>query len=175
MTVGGARKSSSRRTFFSCAANSPVNLTRQSKILTSTAIAAVLVALFLVARFLYYSARLGCVDSAIVTIRTIVADEKVFAQSHPEIGYTCDFSRLTTASSPDWEKIMIAKLAKTRQRNGYAFAISGCSQTEPSPRFVVSARPLHKNMLAFCSDQTGILKHNDEGSVENCTTKGSLY
>src|ERR1700674_2821380 len=55
---------------------------------------------------------LGYVDSAIVTMRTLVADENKFAETHPSLGYTCTLARVTTDSA-----------IASGGRNGYTFEI----------------------------------------------------
>jgi hypothetical protein len=44
--------------------------------------------------FLSRLMRLGYVDSAIGSMRTLVAAETKYAQAHPEVGYTCSMSAL---------------------------------------------------------------------------------
>jgi hypothetical protein len=107
---------------------------------------------------------LGYTDSAIVRVRAITAAEGQFAQAHPEVGYTCTLSQL-----PHDEQIV--RLVKDRKDNGYAFDIVGCQGPDPKgPNSVyrVTARPLHSGLPAFCSDQSGILRFDDDGSVEKC-------
>jgi hypothetical protein len=53
----------------------------------------------------------GFVDSAIVRMRDIVAAEDQFAQSHPEIGFTCTLAQLPRDDQ-------IARLVKDGTDNG---------------------------------------------------------
>lgn len=112
---------------------------------------------------------LGYVDSAIGSMRTLVDAESRFAKAHPSLGYTCTLSELP----PD---PLIASPAKNGQRNGYSFEITGCregSGQEPNPGYTLTARPLHKGMPAFCADQSGILRSDENGSVEKCLKSGT--
>jgi hypothetical protein len=111
---------------------------------------------------------LGYVDSAIGSMRTLVAAETRFAKAHPSLGYTCMLSELP----PD---PLIASPARNGQRNGYLFEITGCRENsgqEPNPGYTLTARPLHKGIPAFCTDQSGILRSDENGSVEKCLKNG---
>jgi hypothetical protein len=113
---------------------------------------------------------LGFVDSAIGRVQVISARETQFAKEHPELGYTCMLSQL-----PRTEEIK-RLLAKDRTDNGYAFEIRGCQAVapeKPNSTYSVTARPLHSEQPAFCSDQSGILKSDENGSVEECLAKGT--
>jgi hypothetical protein len=112
---------------------------------------------------------LGRLDSAILSMRTLVAAEAKFAKAHPSLGYTCVLSELP----PD---PFIASPARNGQRNGYLFEITGCggnSSQEPNPGYTLTARPLHKGIPAFCTDQSGILRSDENGSVEKCLKNGA--
>lgn len=111
---------------------------------------------------------LGYVDSAIGSMRTLVAAEEMFAKAHPNLGYTCTISELP----PD---PVIASPAKNGQRNGYSFEITGCGDSSgqrPDPGYTLTARPLHKGLPAFCTDQSGVLRSDENGSVEKCLKSG---
>ena len=107
--------------------------------------------------------RLGYVDSAIVSLRVLVNSEIKFAQTHPDIGYACTLSALPNDD-------LTAELVKNGRRNEYAFEIS-CPVEEakrPTTKYQLTARPLITGMPAFCSDQTGVVKSDESGSIEKC-------
>jgi hypothetical protein len=108
--------------------------------------------------------RLGYVDSAVVTMRILVVDENKFAETHPNLGYTCALGDLTTDQA----------IASGR-KNGYFFEISECRKKVaggPNTSYRVIARPWRSEMPAFCSDETGILKADYDGSATNCVKSG---
>ncbi len=111
---------------------------------------------------------LGYVDSAIGRVRSVVASEDEFVKTHPGIEYTCTLSQL-----PDDEQIL--RLMKHGKDNGYVFDIVGCQAPEPkkpNSMYHVTARSLHSGLPAFCSDQSGIVKSDEGGSVEKCLATG---
>ena len=111
---------------------------------------------------------LGFIDSAIGRVRAVAAAEDRFAKANPEVGYTCAISHL-----PSDEQIL--RLAKDGTDNGYAFEIVGCQPAEsqkPNSMYRVIARPLHSGLPAFCSDQSGIVRYDNGGSVERCLANG---
>lgn len=81
-----------------------------------------LTALVLVLIFILYGLyRLGQLDSAIVTVRELVAAESRFARSNPKQGYTCNLAELPTDG---W----ILEQPKVLTKTGSAMAI--CSRSE---------------------------------------------
>ena len=111
---------------------------------------------------------IGYVDSAIGRLRAVNAAENQFAKAHPAVGYTCTLSQL-----PHDEQIL--RLATDGKDNGYVFEIVGCQPPEPkkpNSMYHVTARPLHSGLPAFCSDQSGIVRFDDGGSVEKCLANG---
>lgn len=113
---------------------------------------------------------LGFVDSAIGTLRTGVAEESHFAEAHPDLGDTCAISDL---DSDD----MLRKLAQSGQRNGYAFELNCPARDRSRPRriFQVTARPLHSDMPAYCTDQSGILRYDEGGLPAKCLQSGVRF
>jgi hypothetical protein len=111
--------------------------------------------------------RLAYVDSAIGSLRVLVNSEIKFAHTHPDIGYACTLSALPNDD-------LTAELVKNGRRNEYAFEIS-CPVEEakgPSTKYRLTARPLIRGMPSFCSDQTGVLKSDESGSIETCLESG---
>ncbi len=115
---------------------------------------------------------LGFVDSAIGRVRVISAAETLFAKAHPDFGYTCSLSQL-----PRREEIT-RLLAQNRIDNGYTFEIIGCQAPvpdKPNTTYYVTARPLHAGQPAFCTDQSGVLMSDDDGSAEKCISKRTPF
>jgi hypothetical protein len=107
---------------------------------------------------------LGFVDSAIGRMRAIGAAEDQFARSHPEIGFTCTLAQLPRDDQ-------VARLVKNGMDNGYVFNLTGCECTETNKAnstYLLTARPLHSGLPAYCSNQSGILTSDDTRSVDKC-------
>jgi hypothetical protein len=143
------------------------------KTMARTITIAVVAAVFLIGYFAFRIIRdgvmLGYVDSAIVRMRLLSTAEAQFAKMHPELGYTCSFSELPTTDET------VRRVAKNRIDNGYAFDLVGCQAqraAKPNATYYLTARPLHSGQPAYCSDQSGILKADYDGSVERCRTSG---
>lgn len=112
--------------------------------------------------------RVGYLDSAIGTMRTLVAIETKYAQTHQKIGYTCSLSALPSDE-------LTAGLVKNERRNGYEFKIGGClvgDAKRPNGRYRLTARPLLSGMPAFCADESGVLKYDESGSIQSCLESG---
>lgn len=112
---------------------------------------------------------LGYVDSAVIRLRVISAAEADFRKAHPALGYTCTLSQLPRSD------VITRLLAKDRIDNGYVFEIAGCQalgSEKPNSTYRLTARPLHSEQPAFCSDQSGVVKSDATGSTEKCLEKG---
>jgi len=112
--------------------------------------------------------RLGYIDSAIASVRTLVDEEKRFAGMHPDRGYACAISELDGRRLPE-------RLGNTGYRNGYIFDLT-CPATDPLAvrrSFQVTARPVQSGLPAYCSDQSGVLRTAEGGSTEECLKRGS--
>jgi hypothetical protein len=119
--------------------------------------------------FLSRAMRLGYIDSAIGSMRTLVAVEKKYAEAHPETGYTCSMSALPS------DEFKIVEQLRNGTRDKYAFEIVGCQTADakrPNAKYQLTARPLLKGMPAYCSDQSGIMKYDESGSFQKCLDGG---
>jgi hypothetical protein len=112
--------------------------------------------------------KLGCIDSAIGTLRILTSEETHFAEAHPERGYACAISELDASKLPE-------RLGQTGYRSGYMFEIvcgpegrDGTKQT-----FKITARPIHSNMPVYCVDQSGVIKYDEGGSSAKCLQSGT--
>ena len=137
----------------------------RSKIVAAVCLSLIVAAAWV---FLGRARRLAYVDSAIGSIRVLVAAETKYAQTHPQIGYTWSLSDLRDVDSA-------TAPASSGRQNEYVFEISGCSTGAKSAnsRFQIKARPLLAGMPAFCADQSGVVKYDDGGSGDKCLADGS--
>lgn len=112
--------------------------------------------------------RLGYVDSAIGSMRVLLAAETKYTHTHPQIGYTCTLSDLPAED-------LTTGLVRNGRRNEYLFEIIGCGSdtSTTNSRYQIKARPLLGGMPAFCADQSGIVKYDDSGSADKCLVDGS--
>lgn len=136
---------------------------RKTLIVLGSLTLAVVAGLILLGRLM----RLGYVDSAVVSMRALVAAEAKYAKAHPETGYACSLAALRSDE-------LVADSMSRVTRNKYTFEIGGCHVGDGSPnaQYHVTARPALKGMPAFCSDQSTVLKYDDGGSIEKCLTSG---
>ncbi len=118
---------------------------------------------FLLTRHFLGLRNLGYMDSAIGTVLTLVDNENKFAASHPEVGFTCNLADVTM------------KLPITDgKRAGYMFQITDCARSSNGriTNYKITARPLHSDLPAYCANQSGMIKADYNGSVENCVKAG---
>ena len=110
-------------------------------------------------------------SSAVAAVRTLNTAEIAYAQAHPASGYTCSLSDLSQV----WD---IGDLARG-QKNGYVFALQGCTATKPNGpiakyQLVAYADAPNKAQLpAFCSNESDAVKVDRNGSPQDCLEKGA--
>jgi hypothetical protein len=114
---------------------------------------------------------LGYLDSVIGTMRELIGSEKRYAEAHPDVGYTCELSALSQDG-------LLTSPFENGVKNRYKFEITGCSDKDgklPNTQFRLTARPLMRDWEAWCSDQSGVLWYEANGSVEKCLEKSTPW
>ena len=109
--------------------------------------------------------------SAIDAVRSVVAAEATYRETHPEIGFTCDLNELKSTEKID-------SSVATGTKNGYSFSLENCSLGDAGTdvqKYEVVASPTRRNQTGrriFCSDQSAVVKAYSGGSAEECLSKG---
>jgi len=111
------------------------------------------------------------------SVRLIGLAENLYAQKHPESGFTCSLAELVEIGKGfDDEngayKFMSREFAEGTY-NGYRFALSGCTGKVPNA-FQVIAEPVNGKGKAYCSDQTRDLRASEDGSGAACLASGKF-
>jgi type IV pilus assembly protein PilA len=108
--------------------------------------------------------------SAVGSVRNIMSAEINYATLHPQAGFTCNLSDLSSAGLID------SNLA-SGQRTGYIFALLNCTAEKeggPASHFQVLASPVTYNQTGvrqFCGDESGVTKADNTGSAQ-CVDRG---
>lgn len=94
-------------------------------------------------------------------IGMIVAGETAYANANPDVGYSCDFSKLSDPGqgAEEW--------------NGYRFTLSACGET-PSKKYRLLAVPTDPEAEAktFCADETGKTRFLKGTTASKCFVQG---
>jgi type IV pilus assembly protein PilA len=110
-------------------------------------------------------------SSAVFGIRRLAAAEVSYAANHPQTGFTCSLSDLSS------EKLISNRLGIGEQA-GYAFELKNCSAEpvgSPNTKFEIVAYPLRAHQTgvrAFCADESAVIKVDDSGSPSRCIENG---
>lgn len=114
--------------------------------------------------------------SALRAVRLITLAENLYAQRHPETGYTCAIANLVNVGKGldetgtyDFLEPEFAGGAY----NGYSFAIRGC-EGKPARTFQVFAEPETGRGKAYCSDDRHNLRASDDGRGATCLAAGKI-
>jgi type IV pilus assembly protein PilA len=117
-------------------------------------------------------ARIAANESmAVSSIRSIIAAESRYADSHRDAGYTCSLSDLRNEIDD--------RLAEG-QKYGYSFELRSCAgegSGMPNTKYQVIATPMTANQTGsrfFCSDETANIKTIGTNSTGTCLENGTL-
>jgi type IV pilus assembly protein PilA len=110
-------------------------------------------------------------------LRAINTAQVIYSRAFPERGFTCTLSTLgvsETQGDPSPEHaMMIDDSLASGNRNGYIFSITGCD-IPPASRYRATAVPADPSsgMLAFCSDESGVIRYSADGHAATCLSEG---
>jgi hypothetical protein len=96
--------------------------------------------------------------------RELMAAEHGYADSFPQVGFTCDLRRLGEAR-------LIEKVLASGEKSGYHYELRGCGTTATAVAFAVAALPTKvgtTGKFAFCGNQEGLLWYAVNGSADDC-------
>jgi hypothetical protein len=103
-------------------------------------------------------------------VRNLASAEILFAQMHPQIGFSCSLSELSEAS----KLMQVDPQVNNGLYKGYRFSLTGC-QGRPAGSFQIFAEPAvaTPNAKAYCVDATQNLRASDDGRGATCLSVGN--
>lgn len=109
--------------------------------------------------------------AAISDLRIIVNAETAFEAKYPLVGYTCDLRKLQS------EGLIDDPLA-SGNKSGYIFELSGCMASSSGMVHLYQltatpADPGRSGQRAFCTDQSGEIRYDANGSAASCIADGT--
>lgn len=108
--------------------------------------------------------------------RLIGLAENIYAQKHPQAGFTCNLADLVNIGKgldEGQSYSFIDPELGAGTYNGYRFTITGCSSS-PAAAYQVIAEPLSGTGKAYCSDATRTLRAAEDGRGSTCLASGKL-
>lgn len=114
--------------------------------------------------------------SPLRAVRLVTLAENLYAQRHPEVGYTCAIANLVNVGKGLDETgpyTFLEPEFATGVYNGYSFAIKGCERS-PTKTFQIFAEPVSGNGKAYCSDERNNLRSSDDGRGLTCLAAGKI-
>jgi len=107
-------------------------------------------------------------SSAAASVHELVVAEVGYLGAHPDAGYSCSLSELSSAG------LIGAGLASV-QKSGYVFELLNCSGGG-NAKFQAVAYPVTRNQTgtrAFCAIDDGVVRSDQNGSPQACLKHGS--
>lgn len=114
--------------------------------------------------------------SPLRAVRLVTLAENLYAQHHPEVGYTCAIGNLVNVGKGLDEIGSYSFLDPEFAGgvyNGYSFTIKGCAGN-PAKSFQVVAEPVSGKGKAYCSDDRHDLRSSDDGRGLTCLAAGKI-
>jgi hypothetical protein len=108
--------------------------------------------------------------------RLIGLAENIYAQKHPQAGFTCNLADLVNIGKGmdgGESYSFIDPELGAGAYNGYRFTITGCGSS-PAAAYQVIAEPLNGAGKAYCSDATRTLRSSEDGRGSTCLASGKL-
>lgn len=109
-------------------------------------------------------------------IRRMALAENIYAQKHPDAGFTCAISNLVNVGHglDNGEAYMFVDPEFAGGvYNGYRFALRGCDG-QPAKSFQVVAEPVNGKGRAYCADDRLNLRSADDGRGTTCLVSGRI-
>lgn len=117
--------------------------------------------------------------SAVASVRTLTTAETTYAQTYPDIGYTCTLTDLGPAASGQPLSSagagIIDSVLSSGSKTGYSFALGNCTGSPNKVTYSTTAVPKQPGatgIRAFCSDASGVLWYAADGLAATCTSSG---
>jgi len=114
--------------------------------------------------------------SPLRAVHRIALAENLYAQHHPDVGYTCAIANLVDVGKGLDENGAYRFLSPEFAAglyNGYRFGIRGCEGT-PAKNFEIVAEPANGTGKAYCSDRSHTLRSSDDGRGLTCLAIGRI-
>jgi hypothetical protein len=111
---------------------------------------------------------------AVNKLRALVTLQNRFAAAHPEKGFTCELPLLRPLENQREDTLYDALHFLTTARNaGYKFVLDNCNIDARGVvvHYQATAVPIERGatgIRAFCTDDSGWLWYDEEGSATNC-------
>ena len=118
--------------------------------------------------------------SAVNSLRTLTTAETTYAQTYPDVGYTCTLTDLGPPSGGTLSSTgagIIDSVLASGAKAGYTFAITNCSGASLKVTYTTTAAPQNiggTGSRAFCSDASGVLRYSADGVPATCIASGSV-
>lgn len=109
-------------------------------------------------------------------VRMIGLAENLYAQKHPDQGFTCGIKNLVNVGKGidnGQQYQFMAPEFSDGIYNGYRFTLIGC-QGKPAKSFQVTAEPVSGTGKAYCLDDRRNLRASDDGRATTCLIQGKL-
>lgn len=109
-------------------------------------------------------------------VRLIGLAENLYAQKHPDAGFTCNMADLVNIGKGIDEGESYSFVDPEFAGgvyNGYRFTLRGCG-SKPASAYEIVAEPLNGKGKAFCSDATRSLRSSNDGSGATCLATGTM-
>ncbi len=109
-------------------------------------------------------------------VRMIGLAENLYAQKHPDQGFTCGIKDLVNVGKGidnGQQYQFLAPEFSDGVYNGYRFTLIGC-QGKPARSFQVTAEPLNGVGRAYCLDDRRNLRASDDGRATTCLVQGKI-
>lgn len=110
--------------------------------------------------------------TSVAKLRTINQLQTLYSATHRNEGFTCDLSRLKSGGAKD-SRYDPDEFLVSGTQSGYKFVVVNChaDPTGAAAHYQIAAVPIElgkSGSRAFCTDDSGLLWYDKDGSATNC-------
>jgi hypothetical protein len=160
--------------------NSRWKMSRISLVLAGLLLGGFLILIFLRLLYAPHGRLYGNESAALVKLRSVVALQNEYAKAHVAKGFACELRLLKPVEARDDAEYDPLRFLTTGTQSGYKYSLANC-RTDAQGVFVqyqVIAVPIEQGKTgshAFCTDESGVLWYDVEGSATKCLSSRRVF
>ena len=148
-------------------------MSRLSLVLAVLVLCGLVILIFLRLLYAPHGRLYGNEAAALTKLRSVVALQNEYARAHEATGFACELRPLKPAARRDDTEYDPLRFLTTGTQSGYKYSLVNCRADARGVfiQYQVTAAPVEQGRTgfhAFCTDQSGVLWYDADGSATNC-------
>ncbi len=117
---------------------------------------------------------------ALAKLRSVVTLQNEYARTHATKGFACELHLLKPVGAAEHAEYDPLRFLTTGTESGYKYSLANCRADTKGVfvQYEISAVPIEQGRTgfhAFCTDHSGVLWYDPEGSATNCLSSRHVF